>query len=231
MAGLRFFLGGKPSGGEMENRQHDRWSEPRNHYDDGRDMRQHYGRPSSPMENRFDQPDYRPMRGLYNLEPQRSDQPEPHMRGLYNYKHPDGMNHYDPQRHGGAQGNFVPLPEDDVRFHEEWNNEGGNRIGYISDVRNHDGSHSDGGHFERGVASVMESIPAVGGYAKIVESVLKVLQNPPATWAAYLKNKDYAGIAKMEAKELMSAIEKHKAPADIHKEITHTIAALMRMGM
>jgi len=179
MAGLRFFLGGKPSGGEMENRQHDRWSEPRNHYDDGRDMRQHYGRPSSPMENRFDQPDYRPMRGLYNLEPQRSDQPEPHMRGLYNYKHPDGMNHYDPQRHGGAQGNFVPLPEDDVRFHEEWNNEGGNRIGYISDVRNHDGSHSDGGHFERGVASVMESLPAVGGYAKIVESVLKVLQNPP----------------------------------------------------
>lgn len=213
MAGLRFFLGGKPSGSEMENRQHDRWSEPRNHYDDGRDMRQHYGRPSSPMENRFDQPDYRPMRGLYN------------------YKHPDGMNHYDPQRHGGAQGNFVPLPEDDVRFHEEWNNEGGNRIGYISDVRNHDGSHSDGGHFERGVASVMESLPAVGGYAKIVESVLKVLQNPPATWAAYLENKDYAGIAKMEAKELMSAIEKHEAPADIHKEITHTIAALMRMGM
>lgn len=39
----------------------------------------------------------------------------------------------------------------------------GNRIGYISDVRNHDGSHSDGGHFERGVASVMESLPAVGG--------------------------------------------------------------------
>ena len=98
-------------------------------------------------------------------------------------------------------------------------------------MRNHDGSHSDGGHFERGVASVMESLPAVGGYAKIVESVLKVLQTPSATWAAYLKNKDYAGIAKMEAKELMSAIEKHKAPADIHKEITHTIAALMRMGM
>lgn len=70
-----------------------------------------------------------------------------------------------------------------------------------------------------------------GVNAKIVESVLKVLQNPPATWAAYLKNKDYAGIAKMEAKELMSAIEKHKAPADIHKEITHTIAALMRMGI
>lgn len=212
MAGLRFFLGGKPSGGEMENRQHDRWSEPRNHYDDGRDMRQHYGRPSSPMENRFDQPDYRPMRGLYNLEPQRSDQPEPHMRGLYNYKHPDGMNHYDPQRHGGAQGNFVPLPEDDVRFHEEWNNEGGNRIGYISDVRNHDGSHSDGGHFERGVASVMESLPAVGGYAKIVESVLKVLQNPPATWAAYLKIRTMLVSQRWKRKSLCLRLRSIKPP-------------------
>lgn len=212
MAGLRFFLGGKPSGGEMENRQHDRWSEPRNHYDDGRDMRQHYGRPSSPMENRFDQPDYRPMRGLYNLEPQRSDQPEPHMRGLYNYKHPDGMNHYDPQRHGGAQGNFVPLPEDDVRFHEEWNNEGGNRIGYISDVRNHDGSHSDGGHFERGVASVMESLPAVGGYAKIVESVLKVLQNPPATWAAYLKTRTMLVSQRWKRKSLCLRLRSIKPP-------------------
>lgn len=212
MAGLRFFLGGKPSGGEMENRQHDRWSEPRNHYDDGRDMRQHYGRPSSPMENRFDQPDYWPMRGLYNLEPQRSDQPEPHMRGLYNYKHPDGMNHYDPQRHGGAQGNFVPLPEDDVRFHEEWNNEGGNRIGYISDVRNHDGSHSDGGHFERGVASVMESLPAVGGYAKIVESVLKVLQNPPATWAAYLKIRTMLVSQRWKRKSLCLRLRSIKPP-------------------
>lgn len=63
----------------------------------------------------------------------------------------------------------------------------------------------------------------------VLETATGVLENPPVTWDTYLQRKDYAGIAKMEGKELLAALEAKKPMRDIRKELTHTIAALFQM--
>lgn len=63
----------------------------------------------------------------------------------------------------------------------------------------------------------------------ILEDAVKVMENPPHTWEAYLKHKQYDGIARMEGKELMQALEEGKDAKDVKKELVHTIAALFML--
>lgn len=78
-----------------------------------------------------------------------------------------------------------------------------------------------------GYASVKKLAPNLEG---VLDDATKVIQNPPSTWPMYLQKHDYKGIAKMEGKELMAALESGKAPKDIRKELAHTVAALMLMA-
>lgn len=78
-----------------------------------------------------------------------------------------------------------------------------------------------------GYASVKKLAPNLEG---VLDDATKVIQNPPSTWPMYLQKHDYKGIAKMEGKELMAALESGKAPKDIRKELVHTVAALMLMA-
>ena len=75
-----------------------------------------------------------------------------------------------------------------------------------------------------GYASVKKLAPNLEG---VLEDAVSVASNPPQTWPPYLQRGDVHGIAKMEGKELMKALEEHKPAKDIRKELVHTIAALM----
>lgn len=103
------------------------------------------------------------------------------------------------------------------------------RIGYAAE---HEAPHMAAEHhggetMHHGMAAVKELAPALEG---VLEDSVKVLQSPPQTWPAYLHRKDYAGIVKMETKELLSALEAKKSVADMRKELTHTIAALFKLA-
>lgn len=63
----------------------------------------------------------------------------------------------------------------------------------------------------------------------LLETATGVLDNPPSTWESYIKRQDYIGIAKMEGKELLAALEAHKPMKDIRKELSHTLAALLQL--
>lgn len=77
--------------------------------------------------------------------------------------------------------------------------------------------------------SVMDELdPHMEG---LLESAMGVLDEPPSTWKAYTQRSDYLGIAKMEGKELLNALEAHKPVKDIRKELTHTLAALLQLAM
>lgn len=84
-------------------------------------------------------------------------------------------------------------------------------------------------HIKQGMASSMKKLdPRMEG---LLETATTVLDNPPSTWQAYMKREDYLGIAKMEGKELIAALEAHKPIKDIRKELSHTLAALMQLVM
>ena len=102
------------------------------------------------------------------------------------------------------------------------------RIGYAAEHEApHMAAERHGGEaMHHGMAAVKELAPALEG---VLEDSVKVLQSPPQTWPAYLHRKDYAGIVKMETKELLNALEAKKSVADMRKELTHTIAALFKL--
>lgn len=114
---------------------------------------------------------------------------------------------------------------------EHWGGGEARRIGYAAEheeprmAAEHQGGSSAAQH---GMAVVKELTPDLEG---VLEDSVKVLQSPPQTWPAYLHRKDYAGIVKMEAKELLNALEAKKSVADMRKELTHTIAALFKLAM
>lgn len=64
----------------------------------------------------------------------------------------------------------------------------------------------------------------------LLETATDVLENPPSTWESHMKRQDYLGIAKMEGKELLSALEAHKPVKEIRKELSHTLAALLMLA-
>ena len=64
----------------------------------------------------------------------------------------------------------------------------------------------------------------------LVEEALEVAKNPPSTWKPYLEKKDLAGIVEMESGELKKALSSKDKKA-AHKEVVHTLAALLRAGV
>ena len=64
----------------------------------------------------------------------------------------------------------------------------------------------------------------------LVEEAIEVAKQPPATWKQYLEKKDFAGIVEMEAGELKKALSSKDKKA-AHKEVVHTLAALLRAGV
>lgn len=65
---------------------------------------------------------------------------------------------------------------------------------------------------------------------ELFSEAVEIAANPPDTWKDYLRKKDYAGIVGMESKELLEELKKNKLPKDLKKEITHTLAAIIRAG-
>lgn len=71
----------------------------------------------------------------------------------------------------------------------------------------------------------------IGKLEDLFNEAVEVASNPPETWDEYLQKKDFAGIVSMESKELLDELKQKKLPKEIKKELTHTIAALLRAGV
>lgn len=65
----------------------------------------------------------------------------------------------------------------------------------------------------------------------MMESAISVSMNPPDTWKPYLDGKDMVGLVEMESKELVGVLKKHAPAADIHREMVHTLAAMLRASL
>lgn len=66
---------------------------------------------------------------------------------------------------------------------------------------------------------------------ELVSEAAAVAMDPPDTWKQYLDKKDMAGVITMESKELHEVLGKGKNPKDVHKEIVHVMAALLRAAI
>lgn len=68
----------------------------------------------------------------------------------------------------------------------------------------------------------------------LFRGALEVIKSPPETWPPYLEKKDYAGIYRMESKELEQALDGLKSGQkklkDVDKELRHTSAALIQLA-
>lgn len=76
-------------------------------------------------------------------------------------------------------------------------------------------------------ASFKELAPNMEG---VLEDAAQLIHNPPETWSTYMKRGDLAGIARMETKELVAALDSKRPPKELRKEFVHTIAALMQLA-
>lgn len=65
----------------------------------------------------------------------------------------------------------------------------------------------------------------------MMESAISVSMNPPDTWKPYLEGKDMVGLVEMESKELVGVLKKHAPAADVHREMVHTLAAMLRASL
>lgn len=66
---------------------------------------------------------------------------------------------------------------------------------------------------------------------EMMESAIAVSMNPPDTWKSYLEGKDMVGLVEMESKELVGVLKKHAPAVDIHREMVHTLAAMLRASL
>lgn len=82
-------------------------------------------------------------------------------------------------------------------------------------------------HIMRGMAATVKKLDP--RMEALLETAAGVLENPPSTWEPHMKRGDYLGIAKMEGKELLNALEAHKSEKDMRKELSHTLAALLQL--
>lgn len=145
-------------------------------------------------------------------------------------------------RRGRPRGTYEEhdMPRDDVRwpigFAHEYpvedrrgrrsRGEDDSRVDMLMDMM-HD-LKTEHEHLKRGMASSMKKLDP--HMTALLETATSVMENPPSTWDAYMKREDYLGIAKMEGKELLTALEAHKPVKDIRKELSHTLAALMMLA-
>lgn len=63
----------------------------------------------------------------------------------------------------------------------------------------------------------------------LVEEATKILKQPPHTWGGYLMKKDYAGILNMELGELKKALDAKKPASELKKEMSHALAAMLKL--
>lgn len=91
------------------------------------------------------------------------------------------------------------------------------KIGFSAHGGEHEAGHDVHGKASKIIDPRLEAI---------LEEAAKVMENPPHTWEAYLKHKQYDGIVRMEGKELIHALEEGKDAKDVRKELVHTIASL-----
>lgn len=115
-----------------------------------------------------------------------------------------------PLPYGG--GDEMNMPPHDAR-----------RIGFYPEGRGEHGSEHGGM-----VQGMAKSLPLEPRLDAVLEDAVKVLKNTPETWKPYLKTHDYAGIVRMEGKELLQALEQGKSMKDVRKELMHTLAALFQ---
>lgn len=94
-------------------------------------------------------------------------------------------------------------------------------------------------HLEHAMKSMESSIPMMDDMnpelVEKLESVfgeaVAIASDPPETWNKYIEKEDYAGIVGMESKELVDALKQKKLPKEVKKELTHTLAAILRAGV
>lgn len=148
-------------------------------------------------------------------------------------------------RSDGRRGDLWP----DMR---EENNEDMNMRGASSHMKPHEEDEQNTSNLEarleqmeeevahlKGAMEMFKSIPMVDDMnpelTEKIEALLNaaasVAMKPPKTWRKYLDEGDFAGLVKMESTELMEALKKDKLPKEIQKELTHTIAAVLRAGV
>lgn len=80
------------------------------------------------------------------------------------------------------------------------------------------------------MGGISDTVPFDPSMESVLEHADHLIKTPPSTWPPYIQRGDFLGIAKMEAKELMKALESGKGAGDIKKELTHTLAALMLLA-
>ncbi|MBD5585208.1 MAG: hypothetical protein HDQ88_09000 [Clostridia bacterium] len=115
------------------------------------------------------------------------------------------------------------------RTRGEYEPESNRQIGY--DTFHTDATEMRGGMkpLKDGAHEMGKAVPLDPSMESVLESADALLKSPPPTWVAYLHKKDYLGIAKMEGKELMRALEDKKPAKEIRKELVHTMAALLQL--
>lgn len=137
-----------------------------------------------------------------------------------------GMMHEDEMAHGDEYENEMRRGR---RTRSEYEPESNRQIGY--DTFHTDATEMRGGMkgLKDGTHEMGKSVPLDPSMESVLESADALLKSPPPTWVAYLHKKDYLGIAKMEGKELMRALEAKKPAKEIRKELVHTMAALLQL--
>lgn len=180
------------------------------------------------------------------------DYPSPHMyhddwhemdrrrrsRGMYEDDtfYPGMEDHYDEESRRGRARSYDEgshYDEESRRGRPRSHYDEPQRMGYVRDERDdmrammHDISKKLDKVARSGYASVKKLAPNLEG---VLEDATEVMQEHPKTWLPYIQKHDYAGIAKMEGKELLSAIEAKKPAHEIRKELVHTIAALLQFA-
>lgn len=204
---LRLMLGGKR---HHEDHEAEARRRARSHHDDDMDMRR---RPRSYYDD--DEMDMR--------------------RGRPRSHHDDDMDMR--RRTRGAEDAFYPWMDNPHHMympHHHYMPEHERRIGFDGRRDEMDELRAEMHHLKheheklkKGYASFKELAPNMEG---VLEDAAHLIHNPPETWSAYMKRGDLAGIARMETKELVAALEVKRPPKELRKEFVHTIAALMQLA-
>lgn len=125
------------------------------------------------------------------------------------------------RRRRAAMDDTYPVPYGEER---EEHPHDARRIGFYAP-----GMHGDyDAPQESAVQGMAKFLPLDPRLDAVLEDATKVLKNVPETWKPYLKTHDYAGIVRMEGKELLQALEQGKSMKDVRKELMHTLAAMFQ---
>lgn len=173
-----------------------------------RDEEDEMRRRSRSHHEEHDEPDMRRGRRSRSMYDEEDNEPDMRRRSRSCYDE-----HDEPDMRRGRRSRS----EHDTMPWDRWGDEEHRKIGFSAQ-----GGEHEAGHDVHGVASKIID-PRLEA---ILEEAAKVMENPPHTWEAYLKHKQYDGIVRMEGKELIRALEEGKDAKDVRKELVHTIASM-----